>query len=843
MALNVGQLNNGRRGGRIIMKRERNGARVRRRIGLLTVSLSALMIIGMSFLMTQESDAVTYTFNKPNTSASKPVAFQNGSFEQPDLKSNTPYALGGPNSTWGSYYYDNDVPGWSTINVNPADKNNPYRNCLQIIPSGTYVETPIWGGYHSIPVDGKQYTELNADCAQRLYQDVATVPGSRLYWSFCHESIGGQKNGGADSMDFSLRPSGSPATQPSASEIQATVTTYSKNSTGGVHGATSNSNVTISDPVGDGRWIRYSGLYTVPSGQTSTQFAYEAVSTSANSIKGGNFLDDLHLQTGASLIAEKSIYNAQGNRIDGAYDEYSDIATIKIKVTNWGETDSSRTVLTDTLWTGLEYVSGSGYVTIDGLTAGTVNCSGDTINANIGRDATSTAGGTLAGSVATGNNLLSPSAPDYGKGKTAVVTFRAKITGNPGLTVKNQAKVTYNDKGYESYNAGGVIAYSTVDYGIANPDGLTTTDGNFTLNILNPDGSVRKSFKHTNTSDEDSYVNLFTIVDRQVSGTAWVDTDKDGDYTGDSSEIRLANMTVWMQKLNGGTWTAAYDCSGTTLSTTTDSNGKYTFRGVTTGTYRVVMDSIGYVATYGGQGIISSETQSTTGIQGNPENDCVDATVNSAAAVLTPSFIFSASSYTPSSPIYYIYNADFGVIKPTGDVTISKVVTGNDFADPNDEFTFTVSVTGLTSSTNVITYAGIGTYASGGTMTLALNGSTGTKSFTMKSGDSITLKNLPRSSKVTVTETANPDYTASYTYKVGNGTESERVIGSTCTIDSLTGRATTVISFTNTRNEVVITALDIPGGWSTGTLLVLIMFLAADLLYLISHKSKCRQKN
>ncbi len=238
----------------------------------------------------------------------------------------------------------------------------------------------------------------------------------------------------------------------------------------------------------------------------------------------------------------------------------------------------------------------------------------------------------------------------------------------------------------------------------------------------------------------------------------------------------------------------------------------------------------------------SPETLSTTGTQGDPENDCVDATVNSDAVVVTSSFLFSASSYTPSSPVYYIYNADLGVVDPTGDVTISKEVISSDLADPNDEFGFTVTVTGLTSSTDDITYTGVGTYASGGTMTFALEGSTGTKSLTMKSSDSITLKDLPCGAKVTVTETASGNYIASYTYKVGNGTESASTIGNTCTIDSLIGGATTAISFTNTQNEVVITFQDIPGGWSTGILLVLILFLAADLLYLYSHKLKRRQK-
>ena len=162
----------------------------------------------------------------------------------------------------------------------------------------------------------------------------------------------------------------------------------------------------------------------------------------------GNFLDDIKFQTGASLITEKAITNSSGQRIDGGYGAYSDIVTVTMKITNWGETDAAPCVLTDTLWDGLQFVPGSGTVTGDSGVVGNVSCSGSTVTANIGVGATTAAGGTIKGSQSMGTSGTT------GKGQSVIVTYKAKITGTPGSTVKNQASVSYNDKGYESYNPG-----------------------------------------------------------------------------------------------------------------------------------------------------------------------------------------------------------------------------------------------------------------------------------------------------------------------------------------------------------------------------------------------------
>ena len=69
----------------------------------------------------------------------------------------------------------------------------------------------------------------------------------------------------------------------------------------------------------------------------------------------------------------------------GAYGAYSDIVTIRMKITNWGETDAAPCVLTDVLWDGLEYVGCT--VTGDDGVTGSAAVNGDEITVYIGEGA------------------------------------------------------------------------------------------------------------------------------------------------------------------------------------------------------------------------------------------------------------------------------------------------------------------------------------------------------------------------------------------------------------------------------------------------------------------------
>ena len=148
------------------------------------------------------------------------------------------------------------------------------------------------------------------------------------------------------------------------------------------------------------------------------------------------------------------------------------------------------------------------------------------------------------------------------------------------------------------------------------------------MSMLNADGSVRATYDHTDTSNSETYVNQFTVVDRQLDGKVWCDSNENGKI--DSGE-RGVGATVKMQRLgsDGITWTDATDSSGTALKTTTDSSGNYKFDGILLGRYRVL------AVINNGQArpiklkssTLPAEVTTTTGTQGSYDNDADATTV------------------------------------------------------------------------------------------------------------------------------------------------------------------------------------------------------------------------
>jgi hypothetical protein len=120
----------------------------------------------------------------------------------------------------------------------------------------------IWGtpGY-----EGHQFVELNANYVSTLYQDVQTTPGNKFLYSFAHR--GRQGN---DTMDFLLGPTNGSLMQ------QRRVTD------------------------GTGPWKVYSGLVTIPTGQTTTRFAFASISSACGS-SCGNFLDAISFRPACLL--------------------------------------------------------------------------------------------------------------------------------------------------------------------------------------------------------------------------------------------------------------------------------------------------------------------------------------------------------------------------------------------------------------------------------------------------------------------------------------------------------------------------------------------------------------
>lgn len=213
-------------------------------------------VSGNSILYTPPSglsgiDSFTYTIDTPCgtstavvtvvvTCVTNPIGLANSSFESPAVAS----------ARW-------DIPDAST---NPAAG-------WRTTASDGFLE--IWrSGYQGVPAaDGQQFAELNATQPSTLYQDVPTVPGTVMSWSIWHRG-----RAGTDVMQVLIGAPGATVAQTPT-------------------GATS-PNIATDNTA----WRQYTGTYTVPAGQTTTRFSFQAVS-SAGGGAFGNFLDGIVFQT------------------------------------------------------------------------------------------------------------------------------------------------------------------------------------------------------------------------------------------------------------------------------------------------------------------------------------------------------------------------------------------------------------------------------------------------------------------------------------------------------------------------------------------------------------------
>lgn len=197
------------------------------------------------------TDTFTYTISTPCgtstatvtvvvTCVTNPITLANGSFEAPYVATadwNIPDASTNPAAGWRTTASDGKLEIW--------------RSGFQGVPSA----------------DGAQFAELNANEPSTLYQDVPTVPGTVMAWSMWHRG-----RAGTDVMQVLIGAPGAPVAQTPTGATSPDI-------------ATDNT-----------AWRQYSGTYTVPAGQTTTRFSFQAVS-SAGGGASGNFLDGVVFQT------------------------------------------------------------------------------------------------------------------------------------------------------------------------------------------------------------------------------------------------------------------------------------------------------------------------------------------------------------------------------------------------------------------------------------------------------------------------------------------------------------------------------------------------------------------
>ncbi|MBC1797001.1 DUF5011 domain-containing protein [Listeria booriae] len=220
--------------------------------------------------------------------------------------------------------------------------------------------------------DGEQYAELNAYEASALYQDIATTPGAKVRWQVSHR--------GRHTTDTATVKFGSPGDL----KLIDTMTTSVD------------------------AWKTYSGTYTIPAGQTTTRFEFEAV---GGDPRNGNLLDNI-------VFATQSFITVSGS-VDKTSVKKDKTATYSFDAKNEGGMASQNTTLTIPI--PQEVTLDSPNVKVDGVS--------------------------VAGSYDSNTRILSIPLGSIAKDATKHVTFDVKgaVVAN---NVTTQATVIHQDLGF-----------------------------------------------------------------------------------------------------------------------------------------------------------------------------------------------------------------------------------------------------------------------------------------------------------------------------------------------------------------------------------------------------------
>lgn len=205
----------------------------------------------------------------------------NGSFEAPDL-TNYYFQEFVPEGTAGLFWKttaSNEEGGQFTYPTGSTQQNDG-EHYIEIIDTGTPKHQSDAAYHHKqgTATNGTQYAEINAGAAGALYQTIATIPGTTMYWSVDHSG-----RDGTDTMAVVMMPESRAKDITTQAELRKVLDDP------GNFGATVASN--LSAP--QGKWITHSGQYTIPAGQYETRFFFMAVSTYNNENYIGNHIDNV----------------------------------------------------------------------------------------------------------------------------------------------------------------------------------------------------------------------------------------------------------------------------------------------------------------------------------------------------------------------------------------------------------------------------------------------------------------------------------------------------------------------------------------------------------------------
>ena len=205
----------------------------------------------------------------------------NGSFEAPDL-TNYYFQEFVPEGTAGLFWKttaSNEEGGQFTYPTGSTQQNDG-EHYIEIIDTGTPKHQSDAAYHHKqgTATNGTQYAEITAGAAGALYQTIATIPGTTMYWSVDHSG-----RDGTDTMAVVMMPESSAKDITTQAELRKVLDDP------GNFGATVASNLSAPQGV----WTTHSGQYTIPEGQYETRFFFMAVSTYNGKDYIGNHIDNV----------------------------------------------------------------------------------------------------------------------------------------------------------------------------------------------------------------------------------------------------------------------------------------------------------------------------------------------------------------------------------------------------------------------------------------------------------------------------------------------------------------------------------------------------------------------
>ena len=221
------------------------------------------------------------------TNTTHQASVLNGSFEAPDL-TNYPYQEFVPEGTAGLFWKttasneEGGQPAYPSVKEGENDTGvNDGKHYIEIIDTGLSNDHHGQATVHhkqGTATNERQYAEINAGAAGALYQTIATIPGTTMYWSVDHSG-----RDGTDTMAVVMMPESNAKSITTQEQLLEVLKNQDK------YGATVASN--LSAPQGE--WTNHRGQYTIPEGQYETRFFFMAVSTSGGNDYIGNHIDNV----------------------------------------------------------------------------------------------------------------------------------------------------------------------------------------------------------------------------------------------------------------------------------------------------------------------------------------------------------------------------------------------------------------------------------------------------------------------------------------------------------------------------------------------------------------------